>query len=91
VHILALCILDYLAGLQARSADTQAFRHAIYERPHVLQVRQPAAFGNIVGMGDFIAELGLFSTNFTLAGHGGTSKSDIACQKARKNSVSNMQ
>jgi hypothetical protein len=59
-----LDVLDHLARLQAGSAHHHPFWGPVNKSSNSLQVRHKAPFGDIMGMGNVIAEHRLFPTDF---------------------------
>jgi hypothetical protein len=59
------------AVANARRTDANAASGAVDQRAHRLQIHVPAAFRNIMGVADSIAELRALSTNFANLCHTG--------------------
>ena len=59
-----------LACFQAGGADLDAFGDAFDHSPYSLQVRVPAAVGDVMGVGYIMAERRLFTTYCTYFRHG---------------------
>jgi hypothetical protein len=65
----ALRRFDDFAGFETPRADFDAMRRAVDKRTHRLQIRIEAPPRPVVCVGNVIAELGAFPTDFTTFGH----------------------
>ena len=69
------------AGLDAGGADPHAPGHAVQEGADPLDIGIPTAFGDVVGVGNIVPKLGLFTADFALTGHGNLTNSNSARAK----------
>jgi hypothetical protein len=76
-----LDVLGDLARLEAGGADPDPAGHAVHQSAHGLEIRIPAAEGDVVGMRDVVPELGLLATHDALTGHGNLTNPNTAKPK----------
>ena len=72
-----LLAFDDLAVLDAARADLHALRNAVGQRLHRLKIRVPATTGDVVRVGDVVAELRPFAAKITYVCHDFTPKQNL--------------